>query len=246
MVATTVLERVIAARRGGEAAPTIDTTVARLCALHSEPAPTNEQPAPLRTVDASGADAESERSSTQTHGPGSRSEHARVWRFEFVPTTALSERGVNVNSVRARLQEIGEILQAAPHVRGEGRIIFEFVVSTAVEESTFAGWHEENLTYTRVEEANTDATGASRTTGRAAPASDPDEDARTTTAASAASMLAPSNVVRVDLARLDELMRLIGELVTSRARLDESLKHLKRTVAPAEWRALQETSLAMS
>jgi two-component system chemotaxis sensor kinase CheA len=246
MAATTVLERVIAARRGDEAAPTINTTVERLRALHAEPAPTNEQPAPLRTVDAGGADAESGRSSTKSHGTGSRLEHARVWRFEFVPTAALSERGVNVNSVRARLQEIGEILQAAPHVRGEGRIVFEFVVSTAVEESTFAGWHEENLTYTRVEEANTDATEASRTTGRAAPASDPDADARTTTAASAASMLAPSNVVRVDLARLDELMRLIGELVTSRARLDESLKHLKRTVEPAEWRELQETSLAMS
>jgi two-component system chemotaxis sensor kinase CheA len=59
-------------------------------------------------------------------------------------------------------------------------------------------------------------------------------------------MLAPSNFVRVDLARLDDLMRLIGELVTSRARLDESLKHLQRHVAPSEWRALQETSLAMS
>jgi two-component system chemotaxis sensor kinase CheA len=66
------------------------------------------------------------------------------------------------------------------------------------------------------------------------------------TATPAASLLAPSNVVRVDLARLDELMRLIGELVTSRARLDESLKQLKRSVAPVEWRGLQETSQAMA
>jgi two-component system chemotaxis sensor kinase CheA len=246
MAATTVLERVIAARRRGETPPAIDTTVARLRALHSEPGTTTEQPAPLRTVDTSAAGAESELKSSQSHGPASRSEHARVWRFEFVPTPALSERGVNVNSVRARLQEIGEILQAAPHVRGEGRIVFEFVVAAAVEESTFAGWHEDNLTYTPVEEVNTDTTEAPRTTERAAPASDSDEDSRMTTTASAASMLAPSNFVRVDLARLDELMRLIGELVTSRARLDESLKHLKRTVAPVEWRALQETSLAMS
>jgi two-component system chemotaxis sensor kinase CheA len=246
MAATTVLERVIAARRGGEAAPTIDTTVARLRALHSEPAPTNEQPAPLRTVDTSAADAESERSPSQPHGPASRTEHVRAWRFEFVPTPALSERGVNVNSIRARLQEIGEILQAAPHVREQGGIVFAFVVATGVEESTFAGWHEDNLTYTPIEEANTDTTEASQTTERAATASDSNEESRTTLAAPAASMLAPSNVVRVDLARLDELMRLIGELVTSRARLEESLKHLKRHVAPAEWRALQETSLAMS
>jgi two-component system chemotaxis sensor kinase CheA len=246
MAATTVLERVIAARRRGEKAPAIDTTVARLRALHTEPAPTNEQPAPLRTVDTSAADAESGLSPDKSPGPASRSEHARVWRFEFVPTAALSERGVNVNSIRARLQEIGEILQAAPHVRGEGRIVFEFVVSTSVEESTFAGWHEENLTYTRVEEATPNTAQSSATTEHVALASDLNEGSRTTAAATAASMLAPSNVVRVDLARLDELMRLIGELVTSRARLDESLKHLKRTVAPAEWRALQETSLAMS
>ncbi|MDT5272314.1 MAG: two-component system, chemotaxis family, sensor kinase CheA [Acidobacteriota bacterium] len=242
IAATMVLEQVIVARRRGDAAPTIDATVARLRALHSEPVPTTEQPAPSRTVDTSAAVAESERSP----GPASRSEHARTWRFEFIPTPALSERGVNVNSVRARLQELGEILQATPHVRGEGGIVFEFVVVTDVEESTFAGWDEDNLTYTPVEEATPDTNQSTQTTEGAATASDSDEDLRPTPAMPAASMLAPSNFVRVDLARLDELMRLIGELVTSRARLDESLKHLRRHVAPAEWRALQETSLAMS
>ena len=242
MAATTVLERVIAARRTGEAAPAIDTTVARLRALHAESAPATEQPEPSRTVDASDAGAESEQTTARADGPASRSGHARVWRFEFVPTPALSDRGVNVNTVRARLQEIGEILRATPHVRGEGRIVFEFVVGTGVEESAFAGWDEDNLTYAPVEEADTGTAEASPT----APASDPDEDSRPNPSTPAASMLAPSNFVRVDLARLDELMRLIGELVTSRARLDESLKHLKRHVDPAEWRALQETSLAMS
>ena len=246
MAATTLLEQVIAARRRDETPPAIDAAVARLRALHTEAAPPAEQPAPPRTVDASDAAAESARSPARPRDYEGRLEYARVWRFEFVPTPALSERGVNVNSVRARLQEIGEILQAAPHVRGEGGIVFEFVVATGVDESTFADWHEDSLTYAPVEEATTDAGEAATTAGRAATASDSDEDPRPTAAAPAASMLAPSNVVRVDLARLDELMRLIGELVTNRARLDESLKHLQRTVAPAEWRALQETSQAMS
>jgi two-component system chemotaxis sensor kinase CheA len=240
MAAATVLERVIAARRRDETPPTIDSTVARLRALHKEAAPTAE---PSRTVETSAAESESARSPAPPHGPAVRPEHARRWRFEFVPTPELSERGINVNSVRARLQEIGEILQATPHVRGEGRIVFEFVVATGVEESTFAGWHEENLTYMPVEEEAAGATQTAPTAEPAAPASDTDEDSRPMPVAS---MLAPSNFVRVDLARLDELMRLIGELVTSRARLEESLKHLKRHVAPVEWRALQETSLAMS
>ena len=247
MAATTVLEQVIAARRRDEAPPTIDATVARLRALHLEPAPTTEQPAPSRTVDPSAAAAESEQSPAQRPDPAaSRSTNTRTWRFEFIPTPALSERGVNVNSVRARLQEIGEILQATPHVRGEGSIVFEFVVVTDIEASTFTGWDEDNLTYTPVEEATTGTPQSTPTTEQVSPASDSQADLRPTPAMPAASMLAPSNFVRVDLARLDELMRLIGELVTSRARLDESLKHLRRHVAPAEWRALQETSLAMS
>ena len=246
MAATTVLERVIAARRVSETAPAIDTTVARLLALHTEAAPKPERDAEPPTADARDADAAPEQGQARSPGLANRPEHRRTWRFEFVPTPALSERGVNVNSVRARLQEVGEILQATPHVRGEGGIVFEFLVATGADESTFAGWHEENLTYAPAEEAPPDATRPTTEAGRAAAAPDPDEDPRSATAPPAVSMLAPSNVVRVDLARLDELMRLIGELVTSRARLDESLKHLKRHVAPAEWRALQETSLAMS
>jgi two-component system chemotaxis sensor kinase CheA len=239
MAATTVLERVIAARRKDEAPPAIDTTVARLRALHAESTPP-------RIAEASAADAEPARSPARPTVAANSSEHARVWRFEFVPTPALSERGVNVNSVRARLQGLGEILRATPHVRGEGGIVFEFVVAAPVEESAFEGWREDNLTYAPFEEADADAAGPPPATERTAPAFDAGEDFGPVTAASAASMLAHSNFVRVDLARLDELMRLIGELVTSRARLDESLKHLQRTAPPAEWRALQETSLAMS
>ncbi|HEX7177846.1 MAG TPA: chemotaxis protein CheA [Pyrinomonadaceae bacterium] len=248
MSATTVLEQVIAARRREETAPAIGATVARLEALVSEPESEHGRPSSTRDGDESAADAKSEQSAPPPSGAAGRLENTRTWRFEFTPTPALSERGVNVNSIRARLQEVGEILRAAPHVREQGRIIFEFVVATVVEESAFAGWHEDNLTYAPVgEEAPSTMHTPSPPTG-SAPASDTREveDSRPTPAAPAASRRAPSNVVRVDLARLDELMRLIGELVTSRARLDDGLKQLQRHVAPAEWRGLQETSHAMA
>jgi two-component system chemotaxis sensor kinase CheA len=54
--------------------------------------------------------------------------------------------------------------------------------------------------------------------------------------------IAPASVVRVDLDRLDELMRIIGELVISRTRLDDQLAELKRVAPPAVWRSLQETT----
>jgi len=239
MSGTTVLEQVIAAFRKKEPAPGIDATVARLHALVSEPAP--------GIADA--AEAASKSSGTSlTRPPADESVpvNIRKWRFEFVPTPALSERGVNVNSIRARLQEMGELLRATPHVKEQGGILFEFIVATGAEESAFAGWREDNLTYTLFAETVADETP------RTPPVESPDfekrgaDDAAPTLPASEASMLSPANFVRVDLARLDELMRFIGELVTSRASLDDALKGLQRAVAPAEWRALQETNLAMA
>ena len=244
---TTVLEQVIAAFRKKESAPRIDRTVARLQAVVPETSTLPGRPEAAEAAEDGGAaNAETGRNPSRPPAAATRPEETRTWRFEFAPTPELSERGVNVNSVRARLLELGEVLQATPHVRGQGRIVFEFVVATEVEESAFAGWHEDNLTYYLVEEVTPD-TDRQSPPSRTEPASGSGAfDDAGLTPTPAASLLAPSNVVRVDLARLDELMRLIGELVTSRARLDESLKQLKRSAAPAEWRALQETSQAMA
>lgn len=236
---TTVLEQVIASFRKKETAVGIEKTVARLQAVVPETSTAPERPEPAEVAQDKGtANAEAVRKPVP--------EELRTWRFEFVPTPELSERGVNVNSVRARLLALGEVIRATPHVREQGRIVFEFVVATRAEESAFAGWDEENLTYSLVEEARpNDARQAFPSLTVTASGSGSDNDAAPL-ATPAASLLAPSNVVRVDLARLDELMRLIGELVTSRARLEEGLKQLKRHVAPAEWRGLQETSQAMA
>ena len=51
---------------------------------------------------------------------------------------------------------------------------------------------------------------------------------------------APANFVRVDLARLDDLMRLAGDLVVTRARLDDTLQRVERLVPSREYRLLQE------
>ncbi|HEX8188085.1 MAG TPA: chemotaxis protein CheA, partial [Pyrinomonadaceae bacterium] len=235
-----MLEQVIASRRREGAAPDIDAAVARLQAVISESAFGSARPT------TGGADDDLAPAEPAGDAPRPvRPEKARTWRFEFVPTPALSERGVNVNSVRARLQGVGEILQATPHVRGQGGIVFEFVVTTDADESAFEGWREENLTYTPFEEP---AEGETRTPPR--PDSTPEREevgARAPFSASAGgAMLAPSNVVRVDLARLDDLMRLVGELVTSRARMEDGLRLLRQSVPPAEWRALQETSTTMA
>jgi two-component system, chemotaxis family, sensor kinase CheA len=70
-------------------------------------------------------------------------------------------------------------------------------------------------------------------------------DAHAAEPASRGSALTSSHFVRVDLGRLDELMRMIGDLVITRARLSESLARIEARVPAVEWRAVQENSHSM-
>jgi two-component system chemotaxis sensor kinase CheA len=54
-----------------------------------------------------------------------------------------------------------------------------------------------------------------------------------------------SHFVRVDLARLDDLMRNVGDLVISRARLADTLSRLERHIPATDWRAIQENAIAI-
>ncbi len=226
MDGTTFLERLIAARRNEEAMPNIDGITAR---LNGALAKTGDE----RAVDAP---------KTSSSQPGNKSSETnaqlRPWTIIFTPSLALSERGLNVNNVRARLQEIGSLVKSTPLVRGEGEIAFEFVLKTDADASVFAEWDIENLSYELVP----DGEEVKEQSDHADALSYPDDDP---SLSQTSPMLASTSVVRVDLARLDELMRMIGELVSSRARLDRRLKDLQRTLSAADWRPLQETSLTM-
>lgn len=197
-----LLESVINARRNDQPIPSIDETVARLQAISSDSLPSKA----------------SEPQTTESDVTTTR------WLFEFTPTAELAERGVNVNSVRSRLQEVGQLIQAKPVVKGAGEIAFEFTVATNADKSAFADFEADGLTFK--------------------PA--PVESAPRPKDSQPVATIAPASVVRVDLDRLDELMRIIGELVISRTRLEDQLTDLKRVTPPALWRSLQETSLNMS
>src|SRR6185503_16021837 len=106
--------------------PSIDDVVQRLQTVSSDTA-TTESP----------ATAPQKRDNDAT---------AMRWQVEFTPTAELAERGVNVNSVRARLQEMGQVVQAKPVVRGAGEIAFEFIVATAADQATLASLETDGVT----------------------------------------------------------------------------------------------------
>jgi two-component system chemotaxis sensor kinase CheA len=196
--AVVALERVIIARRDQTAIPSVDGSVARIRGLAEARA--------VSPLNATAAAAE---------------RRGQRWRARYVPAAPMLERGVNVNNIRERLQAVGTIASAVPHVQPEGGIVFEFVVDVQGE-LNFADWERDGVTWVAADDVDAPA----------APT-----DSYTTTAPS---MVAPSHFVRVDLARLDDLMRIIGDLVVSRARLADSLERAEPYVPAPAWRAVQE------
>jgi two-component system chemotaxis sensor kinase CheA len=144
------------------------------------------------------------------------------YRATFSPTSALNQRGINVNGIRSRLLALGDINHATPSVHGPGMISFEFDLNLRHPPEDTAGWEADGVVFTAL---HSDAK--------------PTVDAALTPAQTVS--LSSAQTVRVDLARLDELMRLTGELVIHRLRLDE---RLAREAPGSE--ALQEVNLSLA
>jgi len=169
-----------------------------------------------------GAEGERREQASTSQGASLRQ---RAWKVTFTPSAELVQRGVKVDTIRSRLLQIGHVLHVAPRVIPAGGIAFEFLVETE-DDTQLAAWAEDGVTYART---GLDATSESDSGGRSLQ--------RQTWEPSAAAV---TNFVRVDLARLDELMRLVGDMVVTRARLDDTLQRVEQHVPFQEWRALQE------
>lgn len=131
------------------------------------------------------------------------------WRCTFTPSAALDARGVNVNSVRDRLHEIGEILSAEPLVRPNASIVFVFTVGLRGEPARLESWAADGVIFEPVADEHTERTASPLAVG----------------GMPGGAVLTSSRLVRVDLTRLDELMRITGELVIQRSRLEERIQH---------------------
>ena len=229
-----MLEQVIAARRLEKSSPDISSVMLRLAEVISIPTPTGPRTQSLPA----GEEKDSPTSTFSLNGEEiTRIESAiqkgdRIWHFSFIPGAELTERGINVNSIRERLMEVGELIRAVPRVSAQGGIAFDFLIASHTDESVFAAWLNDGITYRpyyssteELESSNNGSPSASQHTSL--------------------SVLSPSNVVRVDLSRLNELMRMVGELVISRSHLEENLGRLETLMPANEWEILQETNQAM-
>ena len=246
MVAVNALEQIIAARRQHTAPPEIADLLARFrglgagaatqqAARPSEPAPPEGHLTPEKRhlLEAAAA---------QGHLP---------LLFKFVPSPALAERGVNVNSVRQRLEGVGRLIDAVPVLADEGQVAFLFLLICESVDPAFESWAADGLTFHAYQpekpavpaESNAPVDGDTGNVDSGNGDTGNDHSGGPVVGNSSTSAI--TNVVRVELSRLDALMRMVGELVISRARLNASLERTESLLPPAEWRALQETNQAL-
>lgn len=140
------------------------------------------------------------------------------WRATFSPSPELDRRGVNINSVRARLAALGEIVSAAPMIQG-GKMSFDFTLALREAPADLATFAADGIALRNDEPAEPAAGGP----------------------APSHMFIAPSHIVRVDLSRLDDLMRIAGEMVIHRSRLEERLAKVT-----GDRSGLQEVNLALT
>ena len=177
----------------------------------------------------------------------------QVWAFDFTPTAALTERGIHVNSVRERLKSIGTILQAEPRSLPTGGVSFHFLVESTTAATTFARWETDGIIHSPHQpDIQTDdeieTSAPENITVQDSSLLTPHSSLLTPPTPSHTPLPTPlsphsslsSNLVRVDLDKLNDLMRMVGDLVVSRSRLEDCLSHVSKEVAHSQLRNLQE------
>lgn len=189
-----LIESLVASRRSGNAPPAIDTYLDEIGGSLRTSAPDDEP------------HSRPSGSAVRIHSLPPESHQ-----FEFSPTVEMSQRGIGVELMRQRLLTLGEIIGVKPRVRPGGGVMFEFSVSMPQGVHPPEAWREDGLSWDWATEAD-DVPGGALVPRRREGASVPPMAAAI-----------GSNVVRVDLTRLDDVMRMVGELVVTRSRVDQAL-----------------------
>lgn len=220
------LEQIVSAHRQHQPVPSPDFVIQRLAEMvETTPASVapntgNEpQTEPSHESNARNESPDSEPQGTIPSAVNVKTESSsahpsrQVWRAIFTPSKALDARGVNLTAVRAELSAFGEILQATPKITQGGGMAFEFLVNFSGPDQDLARWANLGVVLERLDQP---AEKVAETSPRPRGAQAEDSGA-------ASLSIAPSHIVRVDLSRLDDLMRITGELVIQRSRLQERL-----------------------
>jgi two-component system chemotaxis sensor kinase CheA len=151
-----------------------------------------------------------------------------VWKYTFSPSQKLNTQEININTIREQLSQAGEILKSTPVVKGRGIITFEFLIGREQAPQDGKSWAAKGVTIEAMSEPAPPPPWPAGPQEAQEPAHNP--------------FLAPSHVVRVDLKRLDDLLRVVGEMVIHRSRLDIEIGRLGASGRTIDLRGVQDVN----
>jgi two-component system, chemotaxis family, sensor kinase CheA len=164
-----------------------------------------------------------------------RQEGLSLQLFFFTPSAEKTAEGINVNSLRENLNRAARIIKAVPIIQGSG-VQFAFITASAsllacedfpeAECVNLEGRTQESLSADQevIRQAALEVSGG----GKQHPSS---------RLFWQSTNQAASSTVRVELERLDDLMRLVGDLVVARTRIQDSVEKLEPLLSSADGRA---------
>jgi two-component system, chemotaxis family, sensor kinase CheA len=164
----------------------------------------------------------------------------------FTPHPEKSAAGINVSQIKDKLAQLGEIVKSYPIIDGSS-IRFGFLVA-AEEQLDRAEFPEIETTPLSLEIRESLVLDVEEEAGGIEVSLEPAQSVAVFPHPPASMRAAPTRV-RVDLNRLDELMRIVSELVIKRSRLMELLPSLRQVVTGAKARPVlhevEQTALQM-
>lgn len=207
LVATDRLNKIVDAHRKQKSLPKISDLVPRIAAYLPGKNPAGQAAEPQSLPETPAATDDDPIAAARAQG-------LEIWSARFVPSAALEAKGVRINTIRERLAQRGTILKSAPVIVPGKGLSFEFTLALKQTPADAAAWAKDGVTF-------------ERSTLAPAPARAAEEATETADDYSSLS-LTPSHVVRVDLGHLDELMRITGEIIIQRSRLEDRLGHQQK------------------
>jgi two-component system, chemotaxis family, sensor kinase CheA len=214
---TKLLEQVISCQRTQTPPPDITEIINQLASLIPNEKHLENQPSGLVTPVELKLKPQEENELNEAINKGEN-----LWHFVFSPTTQLSEQGIRVNTIREDLQTLGQLIYVAPRMSEGNKILFDLILATSSNDLPFQEGDQPGLTWQPYLK-------------NPAPPTSPTSIPLSTS----------SNVVRVELPKLDDLMRMVGDLVISRGRLEDYLQLIATYLKAPQIRALQEINLML-
>lgn len=151
-----------------------------------------------------------------------------VYFIHFTPSPELYQKGININSFREKLSSIVKIIESKPTRDKDGKIIFEIICATKENLESLDVIKQANVVLNKIAAAKKSIIEISKTVEQ------------TETPVTQFKKFSSTNVIRIELNKIDELINMVGDLVIVRSRLDLFIKNMKSTLPASVLRSLSE------